>query len=118
MSYRGFKRLLGESGLELKTRILLGASVVLLMSASFCFYARQTEELAYDQTPTHRPSSTCAPNPRPSPHEERIPESVRRVPRSPRARPARHVEGVFSFDYSPWSQRNPNSKTWERMAES
>ncbi len=49
MSYRGFKRLLGESGLELKTRMLLGASIVLLMSASFYFYARQTEELAYDQ---------------------------------------------------------------------
>jgi len=49
MSYRGFKRLLGESGLERKTRMLLGAGVILLMTASFYFYARQTEELATDQ---------------------------------------------------------------------
>lgn len=49
MSYRGFKRLLGETGLERKCRYLLGAGVVLLMSVSFVVYARQTEELAYDQ---------------------------------------------------------------------
>src|SRR5262245_25501626 len=49
MSYRGFKRLLGESGLERKTRMLLGAGVILLMTASFYVYARQTEELATDQ---------------------------------------------------------------------
>jgi signal transduction histidine kinase len=49
MSYRGYKRLLGESGLERKTRMLLGAGVILLMSASFYVYARQTEELATDQ---------------------------------------------------------------------
>ncbi|HEY2786488.1 MAG TPA: ATP-binding protein [Fimbriiglobus sp.] len=49
MSYRGFKRLLGESGLERKTRMLLGAGVVLLVSGSFYIYARQTEDLAYDQ---------------------------------------------------------------------
>ncbi|QEL19730.1 ATP-binding protein [Limnoglobus roseus] len=49
MSYRGFKRLLGETGLERKCRYLLGAGVILLMSVSFVVYARQTEELAYDQ---------------------------------------------------------------------
>ena len=49
MSYRAFKRLLGETGLERKCRYLLGAGVVLLMSVSFYVYARQTEELAYDQ---------------------------------------------------------------------
>ncbi len=49
MSYRGFKRLIGESGLERKCRYLLGAGVVLLMSVSFVVYARQTEALAYDQ---------------------------------------------------------------------
>jgi two-component system sensor histidine kinase BarA len=49
MSYRGFKRLIGESGLERKCRYLLGAGVVLLMSISFVVYARQTEALAYDQ---------------------------------------------------------------------
>lgn len=49
MSYRGFKRLLGETGLERKTRYLLGSGVILLMSISFFVYARQTETLAYDQ---------------------------------------------------------------------
>jgi two-component system, NarL family, sensor histidine kinase BarA len=49
MSYRGFKRLLGETGLERKCRYLLGTGVVLLMSVSFLVYARQTEGLAYDQ---------------------------------------------------------------------
>ena len=49
MSYRAFKRLLGETGLERKCRYLLGAGVILLMSVSFYVYARQTEELAYDQ---------------------------------------------------------------------
>lgn len=49
MSYRGFKRLIGESGLERKCRYLLGAGVILLMSISFVVYARQTEALAYDQ---------------------------------------------------------------------
>ena len=49
MSYRGFKRLIGESGLERKCRYLLGAGVILLMSASFIVYARQTEALAFDQ---------------------------------------------------------------------
>lgn len=49
MSYRGFKRLIGESGLERKCRYLLGAGVILLMSVSFVVYARQTEALAYDQ---------------------------------------------------------------------
>jgi signal transduction histidine kinase len=49
MSYRAFKRLLGETGLERKCRYLLGAGVILLMAGSFWVYAQQTEELAYDQ---------------------------------------------------------------------
>lgn len=49
MSYRAFKRLLGETNLERKTRWLLGAGVLALMAVSFYVYARQTEGLAYDQ---------------------------------------------------------------------
>jgi len=49
MSYRGFKRILGESSLERKTRWLLGGGVLTLMILSFGFYARQTEDLAFDQ---------------------------------------------------------------------
>jgi signal transduction histidine kinase len=49
MSYRAFKRLLGETSLERKCRWLLGAGVLLLMTGSFWVYAKQTEDLAYEQ---------------------------------------------------------------------
>jgi signal transduction histidine kinase len=49
MSYRAFKRLLGETSLERKCRWLLGTGVLILMSASFYFFASQTEDLAYEQ---------------------------------------------------------------------
>ena len=52
MSYRAFKRLLGETSLERKCRFLLGAGILLLITASFWLYAYQTEHLAYDQTTT------------------------------------------------------------------
>jgi len=50
MSYRAFKRLLGESSLERKCRFLLGGGILLLITLSFWLYARQTEGLAYEQT--------------------------------------------------------------------
>ena len=49
MSYRAFKRLLGETSLERKCRFLFGAFILLLISGSFWIYHRQTEHLAYDQ---------------------------------------------------------------------
>jgi signal transduction histidine kinase len=52
MSYRAFKRLLGETHLERKCRFLLGAGILLLMALAFWGYARQTESLAYDQLVT------------------------------------------------------------------
>lgn len=52
MSYRAFKRLLGETDLERKCRFLLGAGILVLMTLSFWGYARQTEGLAYDQMVT------------------------------------------------------------------
>src|ERR1700722_19283590 len=52
MSYRAFKRLLGETSLERKCRFLLGAGILLLITLSFWIYARQTEHLAYKQTAT------------------------------------------------------------------
>ena len=60
MSYRGFKRLLGETSLERKCRWLLGSGVLTLMFASFYFYARQTEDLAYDQL-THTGRALVSP---------------------------------------------------------
>jgi two-component system sensor histidine kinase BarA len=52
MSYRAFKRLLGETSLERKCHFLFGAFLFLLIFGSFWFYARQTEHLAYDQIVT------------------------------------------------------------------
>ncbi|MCI0682924.1 MAG: ATP-binding protein [Gemmataceae bacterium] len=49
MSYRAFKRLLGETSLERKCRFLFGAGILLLITLSFWFYAYQTEDLAYGQ---------------------------------------------------------------------
>jgi two-component system, NarL family, sensor histidine kinase BarA len=49
MSYRAFKRLLGEYRLERKCRFLFGFFIVLLLTVSFWSYAWQTESLAYDQ---------------------------------------------------------------------
>ncbi|MCS7046955.1 MAG: HAMP domain-containing protein, partial [Gemmataceae bacterium] len=49
MSYRAFKRLLGETSLERKCRFLLGAGILVLITLSFGFYSAQTERLAYEQ---------------------------------------------------------------------
>src|SRR5438105_8700685 len=49
MSYRAFKRLLGETSLERKCRFLFGAFILLLITGSFGLYARQTEHLAHEQ---------------------------------------------------------------------
>jgi signal transduction histidine kinase len=50
MSYRAFKRLLGETSLERKCRFLFGAGIFLLIFISFLIYARQIESLADEQT--------------------------------------------------------------------
>jgi signal transduction histidine kinase len=52
MSYRAFKRLLGETSLERKCRFLLGGFILLLITGSFWLYAWRTEHLAYDQITT------------------------------------------------------------------
>ncbi len=52
MSYRAFKRLLGETNLERKCRFLLGAFILLVISGSFYLYAHEAEKLAYNQLPT------------------------------------------------------------------
>jgi signal transduction histidine kinase len=52
MSYRAFKRLLGETSLERKCRFLFGAFILVLITTSFWLYAYQTESLAYDQINT------------------------------------------------------------------
>jgi len=49
MSYRTIKRLLGETSLERKCRFLFGSGLLVLITGSFYFYARQTTELVYNQ---------------------------------------------------------------------
>lgn len=50
MSYRSFKRVLGETSLERKCRFLFGACLLLLITGSFWWYGRQTERLVYKQS--------------------------------------------------------------------
>ncbi|QDU59485.1 Signal transduction histidine-protein kinase BarA [Planctomycetes bacterium Pan216] len=50
MSYRTIKRLLGETSLERKCRLLLGGGILILILLSFFFYGYQTEKLVWDQT--------------------------------------------------------------------
>ena len=50
MPYRSFRRLLGETSLERKFRLLLGGGIFILILGSFFFYGYQTEELVWDQT--------------------------------------------------------------------
>jgi signal transduction histidine kinase len=49
MSYRTFKRLLGETSLERKCRFLFGGGLLLLVSGSFYPYYRMTSGLVLDQ---------------------------------------------------------------------
>src|SRR5260370_34720045 len=49
MSYRAFKRLLGETSLERKCRFLFGAGVLVLLTLTLGLYAYQAEILAYSQ---------------------------------------------------------------------
>jgi hypothetical protein len=48
LSYRTFKRVLGESNLERKCRRLFGACLLLLITGSFWWYGRETDEIVYD----------------------------------------------------------------------
>src|SRR5882724_1019453 len=51
MSYRAFKRLLGETSLERKCLCLFGIGTLVLISSIFWGYANRTEALAYEQLP-------------------------------------------------------------------
>ncbi|MFK7766311.1 MAG: sensor histidine kinase [Mariniblastus sp.] len=50
MSYRGIKRVLGESSLERKIRILFGLCLLALISGAFFWVNRITEDLIYRNT--------------------------------------------------------------------
>lgn len=48
MSYRTFKRALGETSLERKCRLLFGVCMLLLITSTFYFYAIKTNEIVYN----------------------------------------------------------------------
>jgi two-component system, NarL family, sensor histidine kinase BarA len=50
MSYRSFKRVLGETSLERKCRILFGGCLFFLIAGSFWWYGSRTEDVVYDNT--------------------------------------------------------------------
>ena len=50
MSYRTFKKLMGETSLERKCRLLFGGGLMLLITGSFYFYAKLNENLVREQT--------------------------------------------------------------------
>ena len=49
MSYRTFKRTLGETNLERKTRLLFGACLFPLIAGSFWWYGSQTDKIVVEQ---------------------------------------------------------------------
>lgn len=51
MSYRSIKRVLGETSLERKCRLLFGACLLVLITASFWWFGAKTEALVYQQNP-------------------------------------------------------------------
>lgn len=52
MSYRTLKRLMGETNLERKCRLLFGLATLLLITGSFLWYGWSTAGLAYEQAET------------------------------------------------------------------
>ena len=50
MSYRSFKRVLGETSLERKCRFLFGACLLVLIAGSFWWYGSRTQDLVYANT--------------------------------------------------------------------
>lgn len=49
MSYRSFRRVLGETSLERKCRFLFGACLLVLITGSFWWYGSQTDRLVSEQ---------------------------------------------------------------------
>jgi two-component system, NarL family, sensor histidine kinase BarA len=52
MSYRTFKRVLGETSLERKCRWWFGVSLAVLLTLSFSWYGRRTDQIVRDLNPT------------------------------------------------------------------
>jgi two-component system, NarL family, sensor histidine kinase BarA len=107
MSYRAFKRLLGETSLERKCRFLFGAFILLLIILSFSLYSRQTEHLAYDQLTTSSrllvPALVAEPHYAARPGDERSTQIERAM-----------AEVRNYWDDKLWKERTASDKSKER----
>ena len=77
MSYRSIKRVLGESSLERKIRILFGVCLLALIAGSFLWVSKITEELIRENTRDR--ASDCLLYTSPSPRDlstSRMPSSA------------------------------------------
>jgi len=129
MSYRAFKRLLGETSLERKCRFLFGGFILLLITGSFWLYARQTEHLAYDQLPTtckllvnhivaRQIATACRPRDERDAQVTRIMEEFRDKWEKPWPKPLQDYEFVFITPSSSRRDRRPDSEyAQERLKE-
>ena len=119
MSYRSLKRVLGETSLERKCRFLFGGCLLVLITGSFWWYGRSTEELVYEAEPRKRPRAGRNDHrdaalevlaERRGPQERR---KVRRPGRGPahRAWPAASITGSSSGRQTVRTRRRTNSRT-------
>ncbi len=109
MSYRAFKRLLGETSLERKCRFLFGAGILLLITISFWIYAYQTEHLAYDQTTT-----SCRHLVTPIFERHHLPLLIARQ-REQIAQVGKELQGTAKEHPEVQKQLEETTKQWERL---
>jgi signal transduction histidine kinase len=125
MSYRAFKRLLGETSLERKCRFLFGAFILLLISGSFLLYAWRTERLAYNQIRTtcrllvvqivdRQLATGCRPLDSPSarPAEDATGKAPARAPEAEQKRRAQALDEFRTGWEQHWPASLANSKFW------
>src|SRR5262249_6059137 len=128
MSYRAFKRLLGETSLERKCRFLFGGFILLLITGSFWLYASKTEPLAYAQLPTtcrllvnhivaHQIATGCRQRDQQDPLKLRAAEEeFRRKWEDPWTGPLREYEFIFISPTRP-NKRPDSEYAQERLKE-
>jgi len=115
MSYRAFKRLLGETSLERKCRFLFGAGILLLITGSFWLYAYRTEKVAYEQT-----NATCRllvqEIVKEKHQEERIKSLIKTAPKedNPADAETYAVDSLGQYQHHWLKANDPNLEPFER----
>jgi len=129
MSYRTFKKLMGETSLERKCRFLFGGGLMLLITGSFYFYARLNARLVNEQT-TETARKLVGPalmkahwgvldaarqsaGPPPNEHDEFLQDPARYFQRDSSLQ---HRSGVYRIDNSKdRSKRLPDTADYEAL---